>query len=149
MIPTSLLLLLAKATLVLVAALAIARLLQRAPAGARHVVWLVTLGGLLLVPALALWAPLRLAVLPAEAVAPIVAPLPAAAPSVALPATTPTPASPVAAPALPSTDATTTSLVRRVLGVVPALLRMSDVDLSDAEIARLRDSIRRARDDGR
>ena len=32
---------------------------------------------------------------------------------------------------------------------ITALLRMSDVDLSDAEIARLRDSIRRARDDGR
>jgi predicted transcriptional regulator len=32
---------------------------------------------------------------------------------------------------------------------VTALLRMSDVDLSDAEVARLRDAIRRARDDGR
>ena len=29
---------------------------------------------------------------------------------------------------------------------VTALLRMSDVDLSDAEVARLRDTIRRARD---
>jgi beta-lactamase regulating signal transducer with metallopeptidase domain len=65
--PTPLLpLVLAKATLVLVAALAAARLLQRASAGTRHVVWLVTLGALLLVvPALAAWAPLRLAVLPA------------------------------------------------------------------------------------
>ena len=32
---------------------------------------------------------------------------------------------------------------------VTALLRMSDVDLSDADIARLRDKIRRARDDQR
>ena len=32
---------------------------------------------------------------------------------------------------------------------VTALLRMSDVDLGDDEIARLRDAIRRARDDGR
>ncbi|MDF1504727.1 BlaI/MecI/CopY family transcriptional regulator [Roseisolibacter sp. H3M3-2] len=32
---------------------------------------------------------------------------------------------------------------------VTALLRMSDVDLDDAEVARLRDAIRRARDDGR
>lgn len=32
---------------------------------------------------------------------------------------------------------------------VTALLRMSDVDLSDAEVARLREAIRRARDDGR
>ena len=32
---------------------------------------------------------------------------------------------------------------------VTALLRMSDVDLSDAEVARLRDRIRRAREGGR
>ena len=32
---------------------------------------------------------------------------------------------------------------------VTALLRMSDVDLSDAEIKRLRNSIRRARQSGR
>jgi predicted transcriptional regulator len=32
---------------------------------------------------------------------------------------------------------------------VTALLRMSDVDMSDAEIARLRDTIRRARQSGR
>jgi len=32
---------------------------------------------------------------------------------------------------------------------VTALLRMSDVDLSDADIARLRDKIRRTRDDQR
>ena len=65
MLPVSLLLLLAKATIVLVAALGITHALQRAPAGARHLVWLATLGGLLLVPALAAWLPLRIIVLPA------------------------------------------------------------------------------------
>ncbi|GJG87451.1 hypothetical protein tb265_26320 [Gemmatimonadetes bacterium T265] len=67
----SVLLFLAKTTLVLVAALGAARVLGRAPAGARHVVWLVTLGALLfVVPALAVWAPLRLTVWPAAAVLP-------------------------------------------------------------------------------
>jgi beta-lactamase regulating signal transducer with metallopeptidase domain/HEAT repeat protein len=61
----SLLLLLAKATIILVAALGITLAMQRTSAGARHLVWLVTLGMLLLVPALTVWAPLRLAILPA------------------------------------------------------------------------------------
>ena len=60
----SLLILLAKATIILVAALGITIAMQRASATARHLVWLVTLGGLLLVPALTAWSPLRLAVLP-------------------------------------------------------------------------------------
>ena len=64
MLPTALLLLLAKATIVLVAALGIARALRRAAAGARHLVWLATLAALLLVPALAMWAPLPITVLP-------------------------------------------------------------------------------------
>lgn len=57
--------LLAKATLILVAALGITRTMQRASAGARHLVWLVTLGTLLFVPALTGWAPLRIRVFPA------------------------------------------------------------------------------------
>ncbi len=57
-------LLLAKATLLLVAALGVTRALPRAPAGARHLVWLAALAALLLVPAIAPWAPLRIAVLP-------------------------------------------------------------------------------------
>ena len=61
----SLLILLVKATIILVAALGITIAMQRASATARHLVWLVTLGGLLLVPALTAWSPLRLAVLPA------------------------------------------------------------------------------------
>ena len=62
---TSMVLVLAKATLILLTALGITVVMQRASAGARHLVWLVTLGTLLVVPALAAWAPLRLEVLPA------------------------------------------------------------------------------------
>jgi beta-lactamase regulating signal transducer with metallopeptidase domain/HEAT repeat protein len=61
-----LVLLLIKATLILLAALGITLVMQRASAGARHLVWLVTLVALLLVPALTAWAPLRLEILPAE-----------------------------------------------------------------------------------
>lgn len=64
---SSMLMLLAKATVILVAAITITLVMKRGSAGARHLVWLVTLGGLLLIPALTAWAPLRLAVLPPEA----------------------------------------------------------------------------------
>ncbi|MEP6732226.1 MAG: M56 family metallopeptidase [bacterium] len=60
----SLLMMLAKATIILVAALGITLSMQRASAGSRHLVWLVTLGMLLLVPALSTWAPLTLRILP-------------------------------------------------------------------------------------
>ena len=65
-----------KATALLVLALGISVALRRAPAGARYVVWLATLVALLLVPAMNVWAPLRVAVLPAESLD--VAPAPAA-----------------------------------------------------------------------
>jgi beta-lactamase regulating signal transducer with metallopeptidase domain len=68
-----LVLLLIKATTILLAALGITLAMQRASAGARHLVWLVTLGALLLVPALTAWAPLRLEILPSPAVATAVA----------------------------------------------------------------------------
>src|SRR5690349_25093817 len=58
--------LLIKATLILVVALGITLSMQRASAGARHLVWLVTLATLLLVPALTAWAPIPLRILPAE-----------------------------------------------------------------------------------
>ncbi len=61
----SLLLMLIKATVILLAALGITLSMQRASAGARHLVWLVTLGMLLLVPALSTWAPLPIRILPA------------------------------------------------------------------------------------
>jgi beta-lactamase regulating signal transducer with metallopeptidase domain/HEAT repeat protein len=64
---TPMLLLLAKATLILIAALGITVAMQRGSAGARHLVWLATLGTLLLVPAVTAWVPpLRLAILPAR-----------------------------------------------------------------------------------
>ena len=60
------LLLLAKATLILVAALGITVAMQRGSAGARHLVWLATLAIVLLVPAVTAWVPpLRLEILPA------------------------------------------------------------------------------------
>src|SRR5665213_918100 len=62
----SLLLLLVKATIILIGALLVTVAMRRTAAGARHMVWLVTLGALLLVPALTVWAPLRFRVLPAQ-----------------------------------------------------------------------------------
>ena len=73
----SMLLLLAKATLILLVALGITLSMQRASAGSRHLVWLVTLAALLLVPALTAWAPIPIRVLPAK-----VKSEPTAAPSV-------------------------------------------------------------------
>src|SRR5258707_8003148 len=61
----SLLVLLIKATIILVAALGITMAMQRASAGARHLVWLGTLGTLLSIPALPAWGPLPPRVLPA------------------------------------------------------------------------------------
>jgi beta-lactamase regulating signal transducer with metallopeptidase domain/HEAT repeat protein len=61
----SLLMMLVKATIILIAALGITLSMQRASAGSRHLVWLVTLGMLLLVPALSTWAPLQIRILPA------------------------------------------------------------------------------------
>ena len=59
--------LLAKATIILVAAIALTGQMHRASAGARHLVWLVTLGTLLVVPALTAWAPIEIRILPARA----------------------------------------------------------------------------------
>jgi beta-lactamase regulating signal transducer with metallopeptidase domain len=82
-----LVLLLIKATLILVAALGITLAMQRASAGARHLVWLVTLVALVLIPVLTAWAPLRLEILPAAATQPSVGtPLVLEAPSSADPA---------------------------------------------------------------
>src|SRR6266576_6011157 len=65
----SMLMLLAKATMILLAALGITQSMQRASAGARHLVWLVTLATLLLVPALTALAPIPLRILPAATAA--------------------------------------------------------------------------------
>ncbi len=55
---------LARATLLLLAAVIIAAALRRASAGVRHMVWAAVLGGVVLLPLLSYWMPLRLAVLP-------------------------------------------------------------------------------------
>ena len=66
----SVLMILAKATLVLLAALGVTKLMERGSAIARHLVWFVSLGALLLIPVLASWSPIRLAILPSDAAAP-------------------------------------------------------------------------------
>ena len=65
---------LAKATLVLIAALGITSVLRRASAGARHLIWLAAMGALLALPALEAWAPWRLAILPSVFATTTVAP---------------------------------------------------------------------------
>ena len=65
----AMLVLLVKATIILLAAFAITVAMQRASAGARHLVWLAALGTLLIVPALTAWAPLRFEILPPATVA--------------------------------------------------------------------------------
>jgi beta-lactamase regulating signal transducer with metallopeptidase domain/HEAT repeat protein len=64
---TDVMVLLLKATLVLVVAFGLTQTLQRASAGTRHLVWLVALVGLLAVPVLTAWAPLEIPILPALA----------------------------------------------------------------------------------
>lgn len=56
----------AKATLLLIAALGVTALLQRASAGARHLVWVGIVAALLVLPGLSAWSPLQLAILPAS-----------------------------------------------------------------------------------
>jgi beta-lactamase regulating signal transducer with metallopeptidase domain len=53
-----------KMTCVLLAALGVTLAMRRASAGARHLVWLVALGALIVLPAVAAWGPLTLRMLP-------------------------------------------------------------------------------------
>ena len=76
----SMLMLLFKATIILLVALGITLSMQRASAGARHLVWLVTVAALLLVPALTAWAPIPVRMLPPE-LSPAEAAAPSASPS--------------------------------------------------------------------
>ncbi len=55
-----------KATAVLLVALALTTLMQRASATSRHLVWVASLLALLALPMLAVWSPVRFAVLPAS-----------------------------------------------------------------------------------
>lgn len=61
----SLLVLVLKITCVLLIALCATLAMQRASAGSRHLVWLLAVGALLVLPPLAAWAPIPVAVLPA------------------------------------------------------------------------------------
>jgi HEAT repeat protein/beta-lactamase regulating signal transducer with metallopeptidase domain len=63
----SILVILLKITCVLLIALCATLAMQRASAGSRHLVWLLSLGALLVLPAVAVWAPLEVAVLPQAA----------------------------------------------------------------------------------
>lgn len=58
--------LIAKATLLLIVALGASALLQRASAGARHLVWVGILGAIVMLPALSAWSPVRLPILPSQ-----------------------------------------------------------------------------------
>jgi HEAT repeat protein/beta-lactamase regulating signal transducer with metallopeptidase domain len=60
----SIFVILLKITCVLLIALCATLAMQRASAGSRHLVWLLSLGALLILPAVAAWAPLEVAVLP-------------------------------------------------------------------------------------
>jgi len=111
-----LVLLLIKATTILLAALGMTVAMQRASAGARHLVWLVTLGALLLIPALTAWGPLRLEVLPAaDAVA-----------TPAVPATPATPAPSVKpAPEVVITNGSSTIVATGAPSAAPATSRVA------------------------
>ncbi len=66
--------LVAKSSSLLVLGWSATRLLHRAPASTRHAVWLTTIVGVLLIPALDRFSPVSLRVLPAEALSSVVRP---------------------------------------------------------------------------
>ncbi len=102
----SVLMILAKATLVLLAALGVTRVMERGSAVSRHLVWFVALGALLLIPVLASWSPIRLAILPSDVAAPSQGAPTTPGPSVGAPDPT---GAPTAAPTVsgPSTPVST------------------------------------------
>ncbi len=116
----SLLLFLAKTTVILGAALALTLTLRRASAGARHTVWLVTLGALLIVPAVTAWVPLRIAVLPPAATD--------VAPSVGAAAASPLVTSSPNTPGVPSDDVAASDAPRA--GALGVLSEMSAVSIA-------------------
>jgi beta-lactamase regulating signal transducer with metallopeptidase domain len=89
---------LVKITLLVIVAYLVAIGLRRASAGARHLVWLATLIGLLLLPAALSWRPIRLPILPAPATENYTAPS-----ATVSPADAPTPAPLQPAPTEPAT----------------------------------------------
>src|SRR5262245_54125770 len=94
-----------KATVVLLAALGVTRVMERGSAVSRHLVWFVSLGALLLIPLLASWSPIRLAILPSDAAAPSVGAPSSNGPAtvIATPPGVPTVAPAISGPASPST----------------------------------------------
>jgi beta-lactamase regulating signal transducer with metallopeptidase domain/HEAT repeat protein len=117
----SVLMILAKATLVLMGALVVTRVMERGSAVSRHLVWFVSLGSLLLIPALASWSPLRLAILPAETAAPI--PSMSAGPtgngpSAALPSGAPSTSGPATVAPAPAPTPNVEATVNTVRGIV-------------------------------
>ena len=121
----SVLMILAKATIVLLAALGVTRVMERGSAISRHLVWFVSLGALLLIPVLASWSPLRLAILPSDEAVPIQSarrlatwPSSIGAPSVLAPAGLPVPAPQIGAPAANSRDANVQATVNTVRDIV-------------------------------
>jgi beta-lactamase regulating signal transducer with metallopeptidase domain/HEAT repeat protein len=121
---TSMILLLVKATLILLVALGITLAMQRTSAGARHLVWLVTLSALLLVPALTAWAPISLRILPPAAVPQATRPSGATAPGVE-PSTIEDGATAVSAPSLPNRGATGVASVAQSESTSPWLSGLS------------------------
>jgi beta-lactamase regulating signal transducer with metallopeptidase domain len=134
----SLVVLLVKATIILVAALGITMAMQRTSAGARHLVWLVTLGTLLIMPALTAWGPLPLRVLPAAEPRASALATPAPAPTDRiLPSPTGARALGDATPAASAADATAPAAARGMLasfdglsGLAMALLAWAAVMLA-------------------
>jgi hypothetical protein len=126
------LLLLAKTTVLLVVALGATLVMQRASAGSRHLVWLATFCALLVLPALAAWAPWRLAILPAttaSAAAAVTAPTPVAdaphhggAHAIGAGLVTPTPAASPAIDAAATTPPAAPTLLAHVTAHSPARL---------------------------
>jgi len=98
----SVLMILAKATVVLLAALGVTRVMERGSAISRHLVWFVSLGALLLIPLLASWSPIRLAVLPSDVAASSLGAPPSAGPTAAsVPSVAPMGAPAIAVPGSP------------------------------------------------
>ncbi len=115
-----------KLTLLLLLALAATRAMPRASAGTRHLVWLVALGALLLLPALATWGPVRVGVLPAKATVathgPVGSPEQAAVATVAATVNVPSESGP--APRSPSSESRPPLVpaIAAIWGVVALLL---------------------------
>ena len=148
-----LVLLLIKATLILVAALGITLAMQRASAGARHLVWLVTLVALVMMPALTAWAPLRLEILPATpapstVVAPKATPIVLDAPSrtIVLNAPASAPTAGVVTPAPVAASAPSHGVISALANVLPGLVRgVSDAHAGGGDVAAAQARVNAAR----